>query len=102
MRPDDSVATLHERIKAEERSLLAWRTVSEYTVAMNFEWDEQKNQSNVHKHGLSFADAWEMFQVPMLIEIDDRMDYGEERWIGIGRIRERTVVAVFTAKGINP
>lgn len=69
---------------------------------MNFEWDEQKNQSNVHKHGLSFADAWEMFQVPMLIEIDDRMDYGEERWIGIGRIRERTVVAVFTAKGINP
>ncbi len=43
MRPDDSVATLHERIKAEERSLLAWRTVSEYTVAMNFEWDEQKN-----------------------------------------------------------
>ena len=43
VRPDDSVATLHECIKAEERSLLAWRTVSEYTVAMNFEWDEQKN-----------------------------------------------------------
>ena len=70
--------------------------MSEYTAAINFEWDEQKNQRNVHKHGLSFADAWEMFQMPMLVEIDDREDYGEERWIGIGRIRNRTVIAVYS------
>lgn len=63
---------------------------------MNFEWDEQKNQSNVQKHGLSFADAWEMFQAPMLVELDDRKEYGEERWIGIGRMRDRTVVAIYS------
>ena len=63
---------------------------------MNFEWDEQKNQSNVQKHGLSFADAWEMFQAPLLVELDDRKGYSEERWIGIGRMRDRTVVAVYS------
>ncbi len=63
---------------------------------MNFEWDEQKNQSNFLKHGLSFVDAWEMFKTPMLVELDDREDYGEERWIGIGRIQTRTVVIVYT------
>ena len=64
--------------------------------AMNFEWDEQKNQRNIYKHGLSFADAWEVFEVPMLVELDDREDYGEERWVGIGRIQTRTVVIIYT------
>jgi uncharacterized DUF497 family protein len=55
-----------------------------------------ENQSNILKHGLSFVDAWEMFETPMLVELDDREDYGEERWIGIGRIQTRTVVIVYT------
>ncbi len=41
---------------------------------MNVEWDEQKNQSSIHKHGLSFADAWEMFEAQMFVELDDRED----------------------------
>lgn len=63
---------------------------------MNFEWDEQKNQSNIRKHGFSFADAWEVFEAPMLIDLDDRFDYGEDRWIGIGRLRSQIVVIVYT------
>lgn len=63
---------------------------------MNVIWDEQKNQMNVHKHGLSFADAWEVFEAPMLVELDEREDYGEDRWIGIGRIQTRTVVVIYT------
>lgn len=63
---------------------------------MNFEWDEQKNQTNMHKHGFRFADAWEVFEAPMLVELDDRADYGEERWIGIGQIQNRIVVIVYT------
>ena len=51
---------------------------------MQFEWDEQKNQDNIGKHGLDFADAWEIFTAPMLTALDDREDYGEDRWIGIG------------------
>jgi len=35
---------------------------------VNFEWDEDKNQENIRKHGLDFADAWEIFEAPMLTE----------------------------------
>ena len=65
---------------------------------MNFEWDEQKNEANIHKHGFDFTDAWEIFESPMLTAPDTREDYGEERWIGIGFLRERVVVIVFAER----
>jgi hypothetical protein len=64
--------------------VLAFLAIPGYTASMKFAWDEQKNQSNIRKHGFSFADAWEIFAAPMLIDLDDRFDYGEDRWIGIG------------------
>jgi uncharacterized DUF497 family protein len=60
------------------------------------EWDEAKNQINIAKHGFDFADAWEIFQAPMFTALDTRYDYGEDRWIGIGLLRRRVVVVVFT------
>ena len=32
----------------------------------------------------------------MVIDLDDREAYGEDRWIGIGLLYERVVVVVFT------
>ena len=49
---------------------------------MNFEWDERKNELNLSNHGFDFLDGYRIFDLPMVIEIDDRMDYGEERLIG--------------------
>lgn len=46
---------------------------------MRFEWDEEKNQANIRKHGFNFTDAWEIFESPMLISLDVKEDYGEER-----------------------
>ncbi len=66
---------------------------------MNFEWDEEKRQNNVSKHGLDFADAWEVFEGPMLTGLDEREDYGEDRWIGIGLLRGLVVVIVFAERG---
>ncbi|HSK70340.1 MAG TPA: BrnT family toxin [Pyrinomonadaceae bacterium] len=63
---------------------------------MEFEWDEDKNRENIRKHDLDFADAWQIFDAPMLIEIDNREDYGEERFIGIGLLKNFIVVVVFT------
>lgn len=63
---------------------------------MKFEWDKQKNKANIEKHGLDFADAHKVFKSPMLVRIDDREDYGEDRWIGIGLMVMRVVVIVFT------
>lgn len=63
---------------------------------MKFEWDEKKNQINIQKHGFNFVDAWEIFESPMLIDLDDRLDYGEDRWIGLGMLRSHVVVVVYT------
>jgi uncharacterized DUF497 family protein len=65
---------------------------------MRFEWDEQKNQANIEKHGLSFADAAQIFDGPMLVNLDTRRDYGEDRWIGIGLTRGRVVVIAYTER----
>ena len=65
---------------------------------MDFAWDERKNKANLRKHGLDFADASEVFDGPMLTALDDRMDYGEDRWIGIGMLRARVVVVVFAER----
>jgi len=64
---------------------------------MKFIWDKRKNESNVEKHGLDFADAHKAFEAPMLVGLDARKEYGEERWIGIGLLdSHRVVVLVFT------
>ena len=63
---------------------------------MKFEWNEQKNQANIKKHGMNFADAHKVFEYPMLVNLDDRQDYGEDRWIGVGLMDMRVVVIVFT------
>ncbi|MEA3340693.1 MAG: BrnT family toxin [Chloroflexota bacterium] len=66
---------------------------------MRFEWYEQKRKANIHKHGFDFRDAWKVFNLPMLVALDDRQNYGEDRWIGIGMLNTRVVVVVFTERG---
>lgn len=36
---------------------------------MKYEWDEKKNTENIHKHGLDFAEAFNIFQNPLLIKM---------------------------------
>jgi uncharacterized protein len=63
---------------------------------MNFEWDERKNEINIDKHGFDFADAHRIFDLPMVVELDERYDYGEDRLIGTGMLDGRVVVLVYT------
>lgn len=65
---------------------------------MNFEWDEEKNQENTRRHGFDFGDAWKVFEAPLLIALDTRTDYGEDRWTGIGLLGNRVVVVTFTQR----
>jgi len=41
---------------------------------MNFEWDERKNEVNISKHGFDFGDAYRIFDLPMVVELDERDD----------------------------
>ena len=63
---------------------------------MRFEWDEAKNKENVRKHELDFADAWEIFDAPMLTNLDPKEVYGEERWIGVGFLKNFVAVVIYT------
>ena len=53
---------------------------------MRFEWDEAKNQLNIEKHKLSFNDAKQIFEQPLVINEDTRFTYQEKRYIGYGKI----------------
>ena len=61
---------------------------------MQFEWDENKNSKNIRKHGLDFADTWQVFQNPLLVKVDDRVDYGEDRWTGVGMMANGIVIVL--------
>jgi uncharacterized protein len=63
---------------------------------MDFEWDERKNEINLDKHGFDFADVYRVFNLPMVVEIDERNDYGEDRWVGTGMLDGRVVVVIYT------
>jgi uncharacterized DUF497 family protein len=69
-----------------------------YNAVMRFEWDKAKNEANIQKRGLDFADAVEMFDGPMLTKPDARTDYGETRYIGFGHIQGRLMAIVFTER----
>lgn len=63
---------------------------------MKFEWDDEKNKENIRKHGLDFTDAWQIFDAPMLTALDTKEEYREERFIGIGFLKNFVVVVVYT------
>jgi len=65
---------------------------------VNFEWDEEKTEENIGKHGFDFADAHEVFNGPLLEALDTRADYGEDRIVGIGFLKTTIVVMVYTER----
>jgi hypothetical protein len=81
-------------------------------VELEFEWDERKARANLRKHGVSFQRAAAIFRHPRLEHIDDRVEYGEIRWIALGRSesgiykvvytwREQHVVRIISAQKAN-
>lgn len=67
-------------------------------MAEAYEWDEAKNQRNIAKHGIDFADAFHIVEGPMLVRRDDRRDYKETRWIALGELNGIVVVLVYTRR----
>jgi uncharacterized protein len=66
---------------------------------MRYEWDEAKNRSNFAKHGLDFADAAQVLTGRCVTFLDNRFDYGEERFISIGPLVGRLVAIAHTPRG---
>ncbi len=63
---------------------------------MQYEWDNEKNRNNQTKHGVDFNLA-EQFEWDSAIEfVDNRFDYGENRYCALGYIGHRLYHLVFT------
>ena len=64
-----------------------------------FQWDDRKAVSNYARHGVRFEAARDVFTDPFAIEqIDDREDYGEERFFLIGMASRRVLVVVYAMR----
>jgi len=70
-------------------------------VELEFEWDEEKAKANLTKHRVSFLTAAQVFANEIVERIDDREDYGELRFIALGRVDTEVYRVVFTWRGEN-
>jgi uncharacterized DUF497 family protein len=67
---------------------------------MEFEWDSGKAEANLRKHRVSFEEAARVFLDPQRIEtVDDRENYGEDRWKTVGLVEPALLAVVFTVRG---
>lgn len=70
-----------------------------YSNYLKIEFDAAKRQAIIDNRGLDMARGGEIFAGATLTIPDDRRDYGEPRFITIGRLDGRMVVAVWTPRG---
>lgn len=65
---------------------------------MKFEWDENKNQGNIRKHGVDFRQAVYVFADPFALSMpDDEHSDDEERWLLLGKnLNEQILLVVHT------
>jgi uncharacterized DUF497 family protein len=62
---------------------------------VRFEWDEAKNLSNQRKHdGISFEEARQVFQDPLHVSVQDRIEGGEQRWQTVGAVQGVVILLV--------
>ncbi|MEK6746010.1 MAG: BrnT family toxin [Pseudomonadota bacterium] len=61
-------------------------------------YDQEKNQENIAKHGISFDDIAEFELENAFTKIDNRFDYGEVRYVSYGLKGNRLHVLVWTER----
>lgn len=68
---------------------------------MFFEWDIDKETSNIEKHGIDFETASYIFEGRTIQKLDDRFDYREQRYISVGEVDGRVLAVVWTQRGVD-
>jgi uncharacterized DUF497 family protein len=68
-------------------------------MKLKFEWNEAKAESNLRAHGISFELAETVFRDAFAVErLDEREDYGEERFVIVGMAEGNIVLFVAFAE----
>ena len=70
---------------------------------MEFEWDDEKAEANVKKHGVEFAEGATVFGDPLAITyFDPDHSDDEDRFLTIGMSSEnRVLILSHTDRGLN-
>ncbi len=70
---------------------------------MKFEWDENKNKINIHKHGVDFQNSVDVLLYPFSLSIaDDEHSEDEERWLLLGaNLKQQILLVVHTFRCEN-
>lgn len=68
---------------------------------MSFEWDEDKAEANLEKHGVSFEESQTVFDDPLYVDFYDiEHSYGEHRYVILGASNQgRLLVVSYTERG---
>jgi uncharacterized DUF497 family protein len=87
------------RVKSADlpRTSFLWTglLVSRSIMELEFGWHDAKAEANLQAHGVSFDLAKTVFKDPFAVErLDDREDYGEERFVIIGMAEGHVVLFV--------
>ena len=62
-------------------------------------YDPKKRLETLENRRLDFEDAAKVLAGKHFQMEDDRRDYGETRWISVGRLNRQLVVVVWTVRG---
>lgn len=66
---------------------------------MDFEFDDNKSESNLEKHGIDFLAAQQIWSDFDRLEIPARTEGNESRFLVIGKIEGTIWSAIFTYRG---
>ena len=66
-----------------------------------FEWDEEKRQQNLLKHGVDLLYAAVILEGDVVTMVDDRKDYGETRYLALGMMGEDILAVIYNLRGEN-
>ena len=66
---------------------------------MEIEFDSEKDAANASKHGVSLALAGELDWDAALTWLDDREDYGEDRFCALVPLGERLYFVAYVVRG---
>ena len=66
---------------------------------MEIEFDPSKRQDTLNERGLDMADAAAVFESEHVTMEDERIDYGETRYITVGFLVGRMVFLAWTPRG---
>jgi hypothetical protein len=65
-----------------------------------FQWDDAKAAENYASHGVSFETARGVFKDAFAVDwLDERVPYGEDRYVIIGMMENRLLYVAYTMRG---